>query len=157
MRKSPLTARSWYGAKCHSFCMRSTSMTRGMRSTILSIALFLLILSSVSAIVVTWKRWHDRNTWTRVTVAQIESEISHHIPSGTSHAEVVSYLDKKKIPHSYYGDAIYSGTDYYNSELALVPKTASSGLVTTDIQIIFRFDSKMKLVSYQVHQVYTGP
>ena len=132
-------------------------MTRGMRSTFLSIALFLLILSSVSAIVVTWKRWHDRNTWTRVTVAQIESEISHHIPSGTSHAEVVSYLDKKKIPHSYYGDAIYSGTDYYNSELALVPKTASSGLVTTDIQIIFRFDSKMKLVSYQVHQVYTGP
>ena len=120
-------------------------MTRGMRSTILSIALFLLILSSVSAIVVTWKRWHDRNTWTRVTVAQIESEISHHIPSGTSHAEVVSYLDKKTI---------YSGTDYYNSELALVPKTASSGLVTTDIQIIFRFDSKMKLVSYQV---YTGP
>jgi hypothetical protein len=130
-------------------------MIHATRSKIQLVALWLIILGSVSA-VLGWKRWHDRNTWTRVTAAQIESAIGQHIPIGTSRAQVASYLDEKKIRHSYYGSSS-RGAEYYNSDVALIRNTASSELITTDIQVIFRFDSNMKLKSYEVHEVYTGP
>jgi hypothetical protein len=132
-------------------------MIQAMKSRVRFTMLLLLLILSVLAVFMAWRRWRDRSTWMRVTVAQVESEIGHNISVGSSRTQVDSYLDQKKIPHSFYGDANYKGTEYYNSEVALVPKTASSEFVTTDIQIIFRFDPNMKLVSHEVHEVYTGP
>jgi hypothetical protein len=93
--------------------------------------------------------------WVRITTAQVESDIRDHLPIGSSRAEVATYLDSKKIAHSYVSDDKYAGPGNY--EIALIRDTASSGFVMASIQIHFNFDSKLKLVSYSVHQVYTGP
>lgn len=137
--------------------LRRYWMIEKTRSRVLLLVLFILIVTSVSAILLAWKFWRDKNRWTRVSVAQVEFEVSRDIPVGTARAQVDSYLDKKKISHSYYGDKPYKDTAYYNSEIALIPRTASSGLVTTHIQIIFKFDPSMKLASHEVHEVYKGP
>jgi hypothetical protein len=126
-----------------------------MRSRVVLVVLFVLALCSVATVILAWGHWHRRNIWTRITVAQVDSRITRDLPVGTSRAEVASYLHRNKINHSYYGEI--AGTKYYNSEIALIPRTASSGLVTTDVQIIFTFDQNMKLVSHQVHEVYKGP
>jgi hypothetical protein len=117
--------------------------------------LILTLLLAFGAIVV--KRWYDKNHWRRVTPAQVESEIRQHVPVGSPREEVAAYLDRQKIAHHYYGDDPYKGTAYYNCEVALVPHTASSGLITTDIQVIFKFDNATKLVSYSVREINKGP
>ncbi len=103
------------------------------------------------------KHRYDRTFWTRITPAQVEADINQHVPIGSPRANVVAYLDERKIVHGYYGADIYRDSSYYNCEIALIRDTASSGVVTTDIQIIFRFDAAMNLVSYKVQMIGTGP
>jgi hypothetical protein len=93
--------------------------------------------------------------WVRITAAQVESDIRDHLPIGSSRAEVATYLDSNNIPHSYVSDDKYAGPGNY--ELALIRDTASSGIVMVSIQIRFNFDSKLRLLSYSVQEVYTGP
>jgi hypothetical protein len=131
--------------------MTQTTASRSL----LIIPLILTLVLAFGAIVV--KRWRDKNHWTRVTPAQVESDIKQHVPLGSPREQVAAYLNREKIAHYYYGEDLYKGTPYYNCEVALVPHTASSGLITTDIQIIFKFDNAMKLVSYSARETNKGP
>ncbi len=103
------------------------------------------------------KRRYDKNRWTRVTVAQVEADTRRHLPIGSPRQQVAAYLDARKIVHSFLGGDLYQNTPDYNCEVALIPQTASSGLITTDIQIISKFDNAMKLVSYTVREINKGP
>jgi hypothetical protein len=128
-----------------------------MKSRILLIVFVLLIVFGLSAIAVIWNRKSEKPALRRITTTQIRSEIDQHIPIGSSRTRVVEYLDERKIAHSYYEASGDRDGNYSNSEIALVPRTGSSGLVTTDIQIVFRFDENMKLASYQVQEINKGP
>ena len=131
--------------------MTQTTVSKSLL-IVLSILTVVVALGAIMA-----KRWHDKNHWTRLTPAQVESDIKQHVPVGTPREQVAAYLDREKIAHQYYGEDLYKGTAYYNCEVALVPRTASSGLIMTDVQIVFKFDSTMRLASYDVRAVNTGP
>jgi len=121
------------------------------------ITLVIAILIAASAAVFVLKHRHDRSRWTRVTATQVDADIKQHVPIGSPREQVAAYLDTQKIVHSFLGGDLYQNTADYNCEVALIPHTASSGLITTDIQIIFKFDNAMKLVSYNVREINKGP
>ena len=121
------------------------------------LVIVMLIAASAIAMVFVLKRMFENNRWTRITVAQVDSDIKEHVPSRSSREQIAAYLDAHKIAHHFYSSDLYHNTAYQNCEVALVPHTASSGLITTDIQIIFRFNSEMKLVSYDVREINKGP
>jgi hypothetical protein len=127
------------------------------RSRPLWIALLVLLLASASVLAFLFKRRYDKTFWTRTTVAQVKADLDQQLPLGSPREDVAAYLDARKIVHEYYGADIYKNTKYYNCEVALLPNTASSWLVTTDIQIVFRFDSASRLLSYELQEVFKGP
>jgi hypothetical protein len=132
--------------------MAQTTVSKSLLATLVVLALI-----SAAMVFLVLKRKYDKSFWTRTTPAQVEDDIKQHVPVGSPRERVVAYLDGKKIVHEYYGADLYKGTTNYNCEVALVRHTASSWLVTTDIQVIFRFDSASKLESYKVQEVHTGP
>jgi len=91
----------------------------------------------------------------RVVPAQVENDIHDHLPIGSSRIEVAAFLDDRKIEHSYIGES--TNSDHCNCEIALVRNTAFRWPIRSDIQIYFMFDTKLKLVSYSVKEIYTGP
>jgi len=93
--------------------------------------------------------------WGRIAPAQVETEIRDHLPSGSSRAEVAAYLDHKGIEHSYISDNSYP--QKHNYEVAIMRNTAFQSPIRTDIQIYFNFDADLRLVSYSVKEIYTGP
>jgi hypothetical protein len=132
-------------------------MNTATKSRSLWIAILVLVLASAFVLAFLFKRRYDKAFWTRTTVAQVRADLDQHVPPGSPREAVAAYLDARKIAHAYYGADIYKNTRYYNCEVALLPNTASSWLVTTDIQIVFRFDSASRLLSYGVQEVYKGP
>jgi hypothetical protein len=132
-------------------------MAKTIASKSVLITLVIAVLIAASATVFVLKRRYDKNRWTRVTVAQVEADIKQHVPIGSPREQVTAYLDAQKISHSFLGGDLYQNTPDYNCEVALIPHTASSGLITTDIQITFEFDNAMKLVSYNVREINRGP
>jgi hypothetical protein len=132
--------------------MKATTKSRS-----LWISLLVLVLASASVLAFRFKRKYDKTFWRRITVEQVKTDLDQQVPVGSPRKEVAAYLDARKIAHEYYGADIYKNTKYYNCEVALLPNTASSWLVTTDIQIVFRFDSASRVLSYGVQEVYKGP
>ena len=92
-----------------------------------------------------------------MTPEQVEGDIRQHVPVGSSRAKVDEYLDAHNIVHSYYGADPERIHECSNCEVALVRDTRSSGLVTSSIQIVFVFSGDMRLASYKVREVNTGP
>ena len=124
------------------------------KSLLITCVLAILIAASAAYVL---KRRNERSSWTRVTAAQVDADIKEYVPIGSSREQVAAYLDAQKIVHSFLGGDLYQNTADYNCEVALVPHAASSGLVTTDIQIVFRFDQAMKLESYNLREIHKGP
>ena len=90
----------------------------------------------------------------RVTTVEVEKDIRSHLSTGSSRAEVVAFLDSRRIGHSYINE---DNLGYNNSEIALIRNAATRWPFRTDIQICFHFDKQMKLASYSVQGVSTGP
>jgi len=125
-----------------------------LRKFLLAAVLTLMIVSVIAGVVI---RRHQKRAVPRVTAAQVEADIHQHVPVGSSRADVSAYLDTRKVGHTYYGSDDYKDTRYYNCEVGLMRDTSSSGLIRTDIEIVFRFGSDMRLVSYNVQEINTGP
>ncbi len=132
-------------------------MERTTVSKYLLITIVMGMLIAASVTIILWKNRYHKSRWTQATVAQVQSDLKQHIPIGSSREQVAAYLDAQKIPHRFYGGDLYQNTAYYNCDVALMSDTASSGLITTDIQIIFKFNPAMKLVSYTVREINKGP
>jgi len=102
----------------------------------------------------------------KTDVTTVENDIRTHLPVGSSKADVIAYLDQRKIGHSWLeegkvsltGNVVVSNS---HTEVALIPDVRKEGFsfkVIVSIQINFKFDaSDSKLVSYSVREVYKGP
>jgi hypothetical protein len=83
-------------------------------------------------------------------IADTEKDLREHLPVGSSRSDVAAYLDQRGIQHSHIASN--------QTEIAMIRDVTKGGLVRTDIQIVFKFDgTDTKLVSYSVHEVFTGP
>ena len=90
-------------------------------------------------------------------VADTEKDLREHLPVGSSRSDVAAYLDQRGIQHSHIGET-KEFPESNRTEIAMIRDIAKSGLVRTDIQIVFKFDgTDTKLVSYSVHEILTGP
>ena len=91
----------------------------------------------------------------------LKTDISAALPSGSSVADVVSYLDNRKIEHSSLFDQAnmaHMGFDPNVQTIsAIIRNVERKGLITGDLTISFRFDRTSKLLSFDVKLVYTGP
>jgi hypothetical protein len=91
-----------------------------------------------------------------VSVADVERGIREHLSIGASRSQVESYLDERRIRHSY-TDHSAAGTESTRIESALIPDSSRTWLVRGDIQIVFKFDEQDKLTQYSVKEIFTGP
>jgi hypothetical protein len=91
----------------------------------------------------------------------LRTDISAALPSGSSVAEVINYLDTRKIEHSALVDQAnmaHMGFDPNVQTIsAIIRNVERKGLITGDLAISFRFDRAQKLSGFDVTSVYTGP
>jgi hypothetical protein len=92
----------------------------------------------------------------RVTVSQIESELSASIHLGMSRNEVEAYLDRKGWEHEYL-EKFDAEPRFNRTERVLLPNTSRSLLIRGDILLNFKFDESEKLSDYSVKEIFTGP
>ena len=90
------------------------------------------------------------------TVEKVEVDVSEHLPVGSSRAEVESFLDQRRIPHSYV-DESKGAPEYSRTEMAMIRGASQSWLIRGDIQILFKFDEHGKLLKHSVSAIFTGP
>jgi hypothetical protein len=84
----------------------------------------------------------------------LAQEIAHAIPLQSTSAQVLSYLDGRKIVHSPYERDAMKG----NSISAIVRYDPSEwAVVHTDYSIVYRFDGNDRLIVSEIHEIYTGP
>jgi hypothetical protein len=69
------------------------------------------------------------------------------LPRGTSKFRVTQFLEARKWPYSDYGSMVQT----------MIRDAGHNGLIRTDIQIKFSFDSEDKLISYEIQDIFTGP
>jgi hypothetical protein len=82
-----------------------------------------------------------------LTDEQVREMLSRELPIGTDKSLVKRFLDAKPWPYSEIGQSIQS----------MIRDASHNILIRTDIQIRFFFDSKGKLVSYEIMDINTGP
>lgn len=82
---------------------------------------------------------------------EVEALLAKELQVGASKAQVITFLDSRKIEHS----GNYSQTA--NRFEAIVRDIESKGFVSTSVQIQFEFDSKNRLIQYKAKEIYTGP
>ena len=92
----------------------------------------------------------------RIDVAKVEKDVRDHLPVGTSRAQVESYLDQRRIEHSYI-ERSSGSPEYDRTEMAIIRDASQSWLIRGDIQLLFKFDEQGKLTHYSVRQIFTGP
>lgn len=96
-------------------------------------------------------------------VKTVNDNIRAHLPIGSSKDDVVAYLDQRAIPHSWLkpGELSPDGTFLIpnsHTERGVIRDVRSDGVVSTSIQIDFKFDdSDSKLVNFTVQEVFRGP
>ncbi|HTV58231.1 MAG TPA: hypothetical protein VMJ93_05100 [Verrucomicrobiae bacterium] len=81
-----------------------------------------------------------------------------NLHQGMSRAEVESFLNRQGIAHSYAAEK--EGTknpDRSPAEIAIIHGNPGFGIIRTDYQIRFNFDSSDRLTSFSVSEVFTGP
>ena len=84
-----------------------------------------------------------------LTDEQARLMIRNELPAGTSKFRVKQFLDSKKWP---YGDR-----DNGSTIQTMIHDAEQNGLIRTDIQIQFHFNSDDKLISYEIKDIHTGP
>lgn len=89
-------------------------------------------------------------------VARVEADIREHLPTGSSRADVESYLDQRGIPHSYV-DELKGVPEFSHTETAMIREASRTWLFRGDIQILFKFDDQGKLIKRSVKEIFTGP
>lgn len=92
----------------------------------------------------------------RIDVAKVEKDIRDHLPVGTPRAQIESYLNQRRIEHSYV-ERSPGSREYDRTEIAIIRDASQSWLVRGDIQLLFKFDEQGKLTNYSVQQIFTGP
>jgi hypothetical protein len=115
------------------------------------------MLAGVCGLVLWGIRSYRRTIWTRITPAQIDADIRQRLPIGSTRANVVVFLDARNFAHSYYGSDSDKTYKFYRCEVGLVRNTASHWLITSSVQIVFKFDNDMRLASYELQEINTGP
>lgn len=109
----------------------------------------LVVIASLIALACLARVVYQQNKpWGRVRPAKVERDLQHHVPIGSTRAEVAAYLDGRGIPHS---------ATVGNGEQAMIRDTALGSTVRTNIEMIFSFDERQRLTSYSVREIYTGP
>ena len=99
----------------------------------------------------------------RIDVTTVENDIRAHLAIGSSKADVIAYLDNRKIAHSLLQQVEVSldgkvAIPNSHTENCIIPDVRKDGMVQTSVQIDFKFDdSDSKLISYSVREVYKGP
>ena len=122
-------------------------MTRRNKILMLSVACLVAVAVTVVAIrVIQFSRDFDRKV-VNLTDEQAHLMLNKELPEGTSKFRVKQFLDAKKWAYGDYGSTIQ----------ALIYDASHSGLIRTDIQIWFSFDSQDKLLSFELKDLYTGP
>jgi hypothetical protein len=116
-----------------------------------------LMLVVVSVLLLWGIRSYRRTIWTRVTPAQVDADIRQKVPIGSTRENVIAFLDARNIAHTYYGSESDKNYKFYRCEVALVRDTASHWVITSSIQIVFRFDNDMRLASFELQEINTGP
>ena len=91
-----------------------------------------------------------------ITVAEVQKDLREHLIVGASRSQVESYLDERHIPHSYIDHSAVA-PEYSHTESALIRDSSETWLIRGDIQILFKFDKKEKLIDYSVKEGFTGP
>ena len=107
-----------------------------------------------------------RTVKAKTDLSTVENDIRGHLPTGSSKADVIAYLDQRNIPHSWFqkGAVSHDGRVLIpnnHTERGTIRDVRSDGFIfkrLVSIQIDFKFDdSDSKLVSYSVREVYKGP
>jgi hypothetical protein len=119
-------------------------------------SLLITLAIVVLAIWVAGMIYNARRVRVTVDVASVEKDISDHLPTGASRADVESYLDKRGIQHSYIAQSI-GAPEYDRTESAMIRGASGTSLVRGDIQILFKFDDQDKLIHYSTREIFTGP
>jgi hypothetical protein len=84
----------------------------------------------------------------------LAQEIAHAIPLQSTPAQVLSYLDGRKIVHSPYERDAVKG----NSISAILRYDPYEWrVVYTSYEIVYRFDAHDRLIACEIHEEYTGP
>src|SRR5260370_41753134 len=78
-------------------------------------------------------------------VAKLEADVREHLPAGGSRAEVASFLDQRRIPHSYV-DESKGAPEYSRTGMARIRGATQSWLIRGDIQILVKFDDHCRPV-----------
>jgi hypothetical protein len=117
----------------------------------------LLAVAAAAALgVFVFIRSHKAASFTKTTATQVEQDIRAHLAIGSPRDEVVAYLDKRGIGHTYVDEAV-EAPEYKRTEMAMIRNASYNWPVRTDIQILFRFDDSSKLIRYSVKEINTGP
>lgn len=107
----------------------------------------------------------QKNMKSKFDVSAVENDIQAHLPIGSSKADVIAFLDQRKIAHGWLQKAETSpdGKTVFpnnHTETAIIADVRRGGFIfktTVSIQIEFRFDdSDSKLIRYSVHEIYKG-
>ncbi len=93
----------------------------------------------------------------KTAIASVDRDIREHLPTGSSRSDVETFLDQRHIEHSYVGE-LKEIPENGHTEQAIIRDVSANGILKSDIQILFKFDSTdSKLVNYTVREIFTGP
>lgn len=109
----------------------------------------LILLASFLTLGALWGAPRIRLHPNPMTVPEIQTLIAQEAPMGTSVANVLHFLDAKKIEHSEYLAETLSAN-------AVVRRTSVGILIEGSIYIRFIFDGEGKLQTAEVEEVFTG-
>jgi len=90
-----------------------------------------------------------------LSTADVEAQIKHNLPLGSSKQEVIKFLDAHGYEHSGgYKEALY----YVKSRrlYASIDARSYSIFAAGKISVVFEFDRKDRLKSYKVSETFTG-
>ena len=108
-----------------------------------------------------------RNVKNKSDAKAVEDDIGTHLAIGSSKADVMAFLDQRKIPHSrvqLVEEDTTGGrptTPGSHTERGIIRDVRETGIIFrtfVSVQMDFVFDdSDSKLVAYSVREVYKGP
>lgn len=94
-----------------------------------------------------------------VSVGAVRKDIKKNLPLGSTAAQVIAYLDRKRIEHgelrTYPFDPDFPGENNIRRLPAAIRKQGF--LFETTISIVFRFDEEDRLIDYRIEKSLTGP
>lgn len=118
-------------------------MTKGSKYLLIAAGIAVLGL----AIVIAFEVHRLNSVQINLTHQQAREMLNRELPIGAEKWRVKQFLDSKAWPYSDSGSSMQS----MNCD------ASHNFLIRTDIQIKFLFDSKGKLVSYDLQDLHTGP